>query len=282
MNDIETYLTEISRFRLLTADEEKDLARRIRKGDVEARDRMTRSNLRLVVSIAKNYVDRGLVLLDLIEEGNIGLMRAVERFDPDLGCKFSTYASWWIKQTIRRALINKVKSVRVPAYMVELITRWKRTAAGLSQKIGREPTPDEVASALGLTPQKLTIVLRAMGAHSFGASADSPDVVQDLPDKTAVPRGFMADFDIEEISKAMDAVLSEREKLILRLRYGLEGGEPMTLESIGGRIGLTRERVRQIQAHALRRLFVFLTGETRVVDDKRAPQGRRRRRGKKK
>lgn len=279
MNDIEVYLKEISRFRLLTGEEEKDLARRIAKGDMEARDRMIRSNLRLVVSIAKNYVDRGLLLLDLIEEGNIGLMRAVERFDPDVGCKFSTYASWWIKQTIRRALINKVKSVRVPAYMVELITRWKRTTARLSQKMGREPSPEDVAGALELTPQKLTIVQRAMDAHSFRTSSDSSGLVQDIPDKTAVERGIVGEFDIEEISKAMDAVLSEREKLILRLRYGLSGEDPMTLEKIGGRIGLTRERVRQIQAHALRKLFVFVTDGTWVAEKKR-PRRRNRRRKK--
>ena len=279
MNDIEVYLKEISRFRLLTGEEEKDLARRIGKGDMEARDRMIRSNLRLVVSIAKNYVDRGLLLLDLIEEGNIGLMRAVERFDPDVGCKFSTYASWWIKQTIRRALINKVKSVRIPAYQVELITRWKRATARLSQKMGREPSPEDVAGALELTPQKLTIVLRAMDAHSFRTSSDSSSLVQDIPDKTAVERGIVGEFDIEEISKAMDAVLSEREKLILRLRYGLSGEDPMTLEKIGGRIGLTRERVRQIQAHALRKLFVFVTDGTWVPEKKR-PRRRNRRRKK--
>ena len=274
LSDIAAYLKEISRFRLLTAEEEKKISRRIHKGSREARERMINCNLRLVVSIAKNYVDRGLSLLDLIEEGNMGLMRAVERFDPDVGCKFSTYASWWIKQAIRRALINKVKSVRVPAYMVELITRWKRAASELSQKMGREPSPDEVASALDLTSQRLSIVMRTMDAHSVAPSQDS--VVQDLPDKALLERGVLGEFDAEEILRAMNAVLSDREKLILRLRYGLGESEPMTLERIGGRVGLTRERVRQIQAHALRRLFIYLTGETRE------PAAKRKRRKKRK
>jgi len=169
--------------------------------------------------------------------------------------------------------------------MVELIRRWKRAASDILQRMGREPTSSEVAKILDLTPQRLAIVLRAMDAQSFGASSDGPELIHDLPDKPAEEKGITSDFDIEEISKAMNAVLSEREKLILRLRYGLAGEEPMTLEKIGGRIGLTRERIRQIQAHALRKLFVFLTGEVRAPDTRRRRRERRaptRRRGKKK
>ena len=163
--DITLYLREISRYRLLTPPEERELARRVRQGDQEARNEMVRANLRLVVSIAKNYVARGLSLLDLIEEGNIGLLKAVERFNPDEGCKFSTYASWWIRQTVRRALISKVKNVRVPAYMVEILTRWRRSTEKLTQHLGRAPSIDEVADDVGLSPSRLPILHRAIFAR---------------------------------------------------------------------------------------------------------------------
>jgi RNA polymerase primary sigma factor len=268
--EVELYLAEISKFKLLTMNEERELARRIAKGDTEARDHMIRSNLRLVVSIAKNYQDRGMAFLDLIEEGNLGLLKAVGRFSPDQGCKFSTYASWWIKQTIRRALINKVKSVRVPAYMVEVLTRWKRTSARLAQQLGRDPTPDEIGKELKLSPSKIAIIRQALSASApvgRGGDADSSfdleDILAGVPSREesgALP----GEYDREALRSALDFALTERERHIIELRYGLsaendgEDDEPCTLEEIGERIGLTRERVRQIETQALRKLQLFL------------------------
>jgi RNA polymerase primary sigma factor len=271
------YLREISRYNLLTIEGERALARRVRQGDQEARNDMVRANLRLVVSIAKNYVERGLSLLDLIEEGNIGLLKAVERFNPDEGCKFSTYASWWIKQTMRRALINKVKNVRVPAYMVEILTKWRRATQGLMQTHGREPSPEEVAAEVGLKPEKLPVLRRALLAYGGGGPRSPQEVgfVHEIEDVSApAPGGDDMTVDATDgrpLEHALTAVLSERENLVLKLRFGL-GAEPesLTLEQIGKRIGLTRERVRQIEAQALRKLFCFLTGE-----ESDAPRGKR-------
>ena len=274
--DIAMYLREISRYDLLTIEGERALARRIRQGDQEARHDMVRANLRLVVSIAKHYVERGLSLLDLIEEGNIGLLKAVERFNPDEGCKFSTYASWWIKQTMRRALINKVKNVRVPAYMVEILTKWRRATQGLMQAHGREPSAEEVAAEVGLKPEKLPVLRRALLAYGGGPRGPQEvGFVHEIEDVSApAPGGDDSAVDATDgrpLEHALAAVLSERENLVLKLRFGL-GAEPesLTLEQIGKRIGLTRERVRQIEAQALRKLFCFLTGE-----ESDAPRGKR-------
>jgi len=233
---------------------------------MEARNEMVRANLRLVVSIAKNYVDRGLSFLDLIEEGNLGLLKAVERFNPDEGCKFSTYASWWIKQTMRRALINKVKNVRVPAYMVETLSKWRKATQDLAQRLGREPSTEEVAAVIGLSQEKLPILHRAILAHGSGLRMGEASFVQDIEDETALAPGgddmTVDNTDGRPIDHALETVLSEREQLILRLRFGIgTDSEPCTLEQIGKRISLTRERVRQIEAQALRKLFCFLTGE---------------------
>jgi RNA polymerase primary sigma factor len=275
-SDVAIYLREISRYKLLTADGEKALARRIRQGDREARNEMVRANLRLVVSIAKHYVERGLVLLDLIEEGNIGLLKAVERFNPDEGCKFSTYASWWIKQTMRRALIDKVKNVRVPAYMIEILTKWRRATRGLTQALGHEPSSDEVAAEMGLKREKLPALHRALLARGAGARGlHETAFVEEIEDASApAPGGDDLVIDATDgrpLDQALLAVLTEREHLVLRLRFGLgPEGENLTLEQIGKRIGLTRERIRQIEAQALRRLFCFLTGE-----ESDAPPGKR-------
>ena len=235
---------------------------------------MIRCNLRLVVSIAKNYNDRGMSLLDLIEEGNLGLLKAVGRFSPDQGCKFSTYASWWIKQTIRRALINKVKSVRVPAYMIEVLTRWKRASSFLSQKLGREPGADEIGRHLKLSPNKIAIVRHALSASAPVGRAGDVDNPFDLDDLLAgVPSreessGLPGDFDREALRSALEFALTDRERHIIELRYGLvpQGSnvesEPCTLEKIGECIGLTRERVRQIENQALRKLQLFLQQKT--------------------
>ena len=251
--------------------EERELAYRIAKGDNEARDRMIRCNLRLVVSIAKNYTERGMSFLDLIEEGNLGLLKAVGRFSPDQGCKFSTYASWWIKQTIRRALINKVKSVRVPAYMIEVLTRWKRATSTLAQKMGRDPTPDEIGKYLKLTPNKIAIIRQALSASAPvgrggdpDSSYDLEDVLAGVPSRTEEDSALPGDVDKETLRTALEFALTERERHIIELRYGLastdsgEENEPNTLEKIGERIGLTRERVRQIENQALRKLQLYL------------------------
>jgi RNA polymerase primary sigma factor len=272
--EVEIYLQEISKFKLLTIEEERTLAYAIAKGDEEARDRMIRCNLRLVVSIAKNYTDRGMAFLDLIEEGNLGLLKAVTRFSPDQGCKFSTYASWWIKQTIRRALINKVKNVRVPAYMVEVLTRWKRASSALSQKLGREPDADEIGKHLKLSPSKIAIIRQALSASApigRGGDPDNPfdleDVLAGVPSRVEESEGMLGEYDHETIRTALEFALTERERHIVELRYGLgkegaeattENGEPFTLEKIGERIGLTRERVRQIENQALRKLQLYL------------------------
>ena len=173
---LETYLRDINSTSLLNAQEEKDLARRIEKGDLEARDRMVRANLRLVVNIARNYTGKGLALQDLIEEGNLGLLRAVEGFDPDMNTRFSTYASYWIKQSIKRALVNTAKTIRIPAYMVELLTQWRRTAANLQDTTGRTPTPEEIAKKLDLPTKKLNIVKKAIEIYNCTPQTDQPEL----------------------------------------------------------------------------------------------------------
>ncbi len=268
--EVEVYLTEISRFPLLSSEEERALAFRIANGDEEARHDMIRSNLRLVVSIAKNYSDRGMSLLDLIEEGNLGLLKAVTRFNPDEGCKFSTYATWWIKQGIRRALINKVKAVRVPAYMFEEIARWKRTASLLAQELGRAASPEEIGKHLELTPQKISIIRKALGAtapigragNRADGSVDFDEMLTSVPDREEEVPTEVEEWDREALRDAIDLGLSDRERQVIELRYGVNTAEEqagaLTLEEIGERIGLTRERVRQIESHALRKLQVFI------------------------
>ena len=248
---------------LLSPDEEKDLGRRIQGGDLEAREHMIRANLRLVVSIAKNYVDRGLSLQDLIAEGNIGLMKAAEKFDPAAGCRFSTYGTWWIKQSIRRALSSTVKSVRVPGYMSELISKWNNVSQALSFRLGRHPRVEEVAQELGIPPEtwplmKKTILSAAGGQVSLEAMAARQDAVEDergkAPDEEILAEDLLAK--LKHLLSDMD----DREATILRLRYGLGDNlpDPMTLKEIGKVVGLTRERVRQIERAALQRLYLIM------------------------
>jgi len=253
---LQLYLREINQTRLLTAEQEIALARRIQKGDHKARDEMIRSNLRLVVSIAKNYSRRGLSLLDLIEEGNLGLLRAVERFDPAAGCRFSTYASWWIRQAVKRSLISAVKPVDIPPYMVDMINKWRRAAAKLECERGRRPTQTEIARAMGLSCKKVDVIARAARAFSAPFQAVSDDAEWSLSEMLA-DEGSRSPVDIildnrraAAVMKALNSI-DERASTVLRLRFGLDGNAPMTLKEIGAQIGLTRERVRQVEHQAL-------------------------------
>ena len=224
-----------------------------------ARERMIRSNLRLVVNIAKTYSNRGMPLSDLIEEGNLGLLRAVEGFDPEIGARFSTYASWWIKQAIKRALINAVQPVHIPAYMVEMIARWKQVHTELIEELGHAPTVQEVAERMQLPERKVRIIKRAVRAFTAPTQSSISDagvLLSDmLPDeKSPTPdEAVFNEAESQMLAKLVDA-LDPREATILRLRYGLDEEEPMTLKDIGARIGLTRERVRQLEGEALRKL----------------------------
>ncbi len=236
------------------------------RGDVAARERLVKANLRLVVSIAKNYVNRGLSFADLIEEGNIGLLKAVERFSPAADCRFSTYATWWIKQAIRRAITNTVKIVRIPAHMVETIAHWKSADAALTAKLGRAPTPEEIARAIRIPSRNVRVLKRIVSATVTSSQPVSLDVLTSLNEvieDRATPRPDQKFFDEDErrrIRELLD-LISEREAQVLRMRYGIEDNTPMTLEEIGARLGLTRERVRQIENEALRKLYQYLTGE---------------------
>jgi len=253
---LQLYLREINQTRLLTPDEEIALGRRIRKGDLLARDEMVRCNLRLVVSIAKNYTRRGLNLLDLIEEGNLGLLRAVERFDPGQGCRFSTYASWWIRQSIKRSLINAVKPVEIPAYMVEMINKWRRAAAHLECDLGRRPTQEEIARRMGISRRKVKVISRAARAFSSPFQAVSEDLEWLLSEMIAdegvrSPADVLLDNRRTEAIKQILGDIDNQAADILRMRFGLEGHEPRTLKEIGDKVGLTRERVRQIERDTL-------------------------------
>jgi RNA polymerase primary sigma factor len=263
---METYLHDINETPLLTAEEEKQLAYRINDGDCQARDYMVRANLRLVVNIARGYTGRGLSLQDLIAEGNMGLMRAVEGFDPSRNIRFSTYASYWIKQSIKRGLINTGKTVRLPAYMVELLSKWRRATNRLHDLLGRPPTEDEIAAELKLPRKKLTIIKKAIRVYSAASQAEQPedgttldDLLQDST--TRRPDAELARSDeLGQVLNLLDT-LEPREAQVIRLRFGLSGEEPKTLNDIGARLNLTRERVRQIETEALRKLREHLQGE---------------------
>jgi RNA polymerase primary sigma factor len=256
---IKLYLREIGQVKLLTPQEEIELAARIKKGDKKAREQMIKANLRLVVKIARDYEGIGLPLLDLISEGNIGLMKAVERFDPAKGGKLSTYGSWWIKQSIKRALANQSKTIRLPVHLVDKISKMRRTAMRLQEELGREPTDEELGEELGITAAR---VAQMRMAAIRPASLDAPIGDEDSNNFAEVVQDESADTPYEQLEEKtvtrmlqeMVKTLDPREATILRARFGLDGGSQKTLEEVGQKFGVTRERVRQIQNIALKKL----------------------------
>ena len=262
---LETYLHEITATVLLTPEEEQQLAKAVDEGNMEARDLMIRSNLRLVVNIARGYTGRGLGLQDLIEEGNLGLLRAVEGFDPSMGTRFSTYASYWIKQSIKRALINSSKTIRIPAYMVEILAKWQRASVRLLEDLGRTPTHEEIARLVGLPRKKLSLIKKAILINSLIPQFDQPDTGWTLSEIVVDKRRYRPDEAMlasDNLTYVMEQIelMDPRDATVLKMRYGLCGHETRTLKEIGTRLGLTRERVRQIEIEVLNRLGESLEG----------------------
>lgn len=256
---VRMYLKEIGRIPLLTAEEEVELAKKIEKGSLQARKKLIQSNLRLVVSIAKRYVGRGLTFLDLIQEGNQGLMRAVEKYDWRRGYKFSTYATWWIRQAVTRAIADQARTIRIPVHMIETINKLYRVSRKLMQDLDREPTPEEIAAEMDLPVERIREILKISQATTslekpVGDEGDSllGDFIQDTTHPT--PYDSASKQLLKENIKDVLGTLSEREAKVLKMRFGLDGYKPMTLEDVGREFGVTRERVRQIEAKALRKL----------------------------
>ncbi len=271
-NGIKIYLREIGQVPLLTPQEEVELAALIKKGDKEARAKMIKANLRLVVKIAHDYANLGLPLLDLISEGNIGLMKAVERFDPAKGGKLSTYAAWWIKQSIKRALANQSKTIRLPVHLVDKIAKMRRVAMQMSEELGREPTDHELADEIGLSPAKVsqlkTVAIRPASLDAPIGDDDSTEFSEIVGDERAdTPFEMLREKNLlSELGDLLE-ILDERELKILTSRFGLDGGRPRTLEEVGRKFGVTRERIRQLQNIALLKLRKALDKKERPVED---------------
>nr|WP_296158509.1 RNA polymerase sigma factor RpoD [uncultured Blautia sp.] len=256
---VRMYLKEIGKVSLLTADEEIELAKRMEQGDEEAKKRLAEANLRLVVSIAKRYVGRGMLFLDLIQEGNLGLIKAVEKFDYRKGYKFSTYATWWIRQAITRAIADQARTIRIPVHMVETINKLIRVSRQLLQELGREPTPEEIAEEMDMSVDRVREILKISQEPvsletPIGEEEDSHlgDFIQD--DNVPVPADAAAFTLLKEQLIEVLGTLTEREQKVLRLRFGLDDGRARTLEEVGKEFNVTRERIRQIEAKALRKL----------------------------
>jgi len=267
---LKRYLQEIGQFSLLTPRQEIELAKKIKKGDTAARERMINANLRLVVTIARDYANLGLPLLDLISEGNIGLTKAVERFEPTKGAKLSTYAMWWIKQAIKRALANQSKTIRVPVHLADKLAKMRRVSLRMSEELGREPTDDELAEEIGIDSDKITR-LKSVGIRP--ASLNAPIVDNDSTefgdmigdDEAQTPFELLRDKNLlGEVDGLLEA-LDPREKKIILQRFGLDGGKPKTLEDVGKDFGITRERIRQLQNVALAKLRRALTQKEGVL-----------------
>jgi RNA polymerase primary sigma factor len=257
---VRMYLKEIGRIPLLTREEEIRLAQRTEGGDLKAKEKLTSSNLRLVVSIAKKYIGRGMNFLDLIQEGNKGLIRAVEKYDWTKGFKFSTYATWWIRQAITRAIADQARTIRIPVHMVETINKLMRTARKLMQEFGREPTPEEIGEIMEMDPDKVREIFKisqnTTSLESPVGDGEDDSVLGDFiaDDKQTTPYDSTSQHMLTENIKEVLSALSDREARVLEMRFGLQGGKPMTLEEVGRKFGVTRERIRQIEAKALRKL----------------------------
>lgn len=256
---VKVFLKDIGRIPLLSADDETDLAKRMSDGDEDAKKRLTEANLRLVVAIAKRYVGRGMQLLDLIQEGNLGLMKAVEKFDYTKGFRFSTYATWWIRQAITRAIADQARTIRIPVHMVETINKLARTNRILVQKLGRDPTPEELAEEMELPVERVMEIQRISQdpvslEMPVGEEEDSHlgDFLED--EKSKAPQDYAEAGMLREQLAAVLNTLTPREEMVIRLRYGLDDAHPRTLEDVGKEFGVTRERIRQIEAKALRKL----------------------------
>jgi RNA polymerase primary sigma factor len=257
--NLRIYLREISKTPLLTPEQEVELSERIRNGDAEARAHMIRANLRLVVKIAQDYSNYGMPLADLISEGNIGLMKAVERFDPDKGGKLSTYAAWWIKQSIKRALANQSKTIRLPVHMVDKIAKMRRISAMLTEVLGREPTDEELAEEIGVPRRKLAMLRQASQRPTSldapineGEATEFGEIISD--ERAVNPLDMLADKNLHAQLDGLLSVLDERERRIIDERFGLNGRKALTLEEVGREFGVTRERIRQLQNSALTKM----------------------------